>query len=111
MGEDFAWPSSPLLKLWREWIALHTVLDKGMPDQVAAPFFSAASSQPCRNRILVVGKATEKDWYLAEYKRKLRKSPDEAIQSRLSRNREIVRTGGKWKGIFDPVWTLSRAVS
>lgn len=99
MEEDFARPSSALLKIWREWINLHTVLDKGMPDSIAAPFFSAASSQKCPNQILVVGKATDKDWWLGDY-RKLRKSPDEAIRNRLRRNRQIVRAGGNRKAFW-----------
>lgn len=100
MQEDVAWPRTRLRKLWREWINLHTVLDKGMPGRMAAPFFSAASPQICTDPILVVGKATGGNWWLDEYK-KLRKSPDEAIRNRLSRNRKFVREGGNgsafWK--------------
>jgi hypothetical protein len=109
MAEDFAWPSTALLKLWREWIDLHSVLDKGIPGSIAAPFFSAACSQDCPNRILVVGKATDKDWWLGEYK-KLCKSPDQAVRSRLGHNREFVRRGGNrsafWR-LFDRLAELS----
>lgn len=100
MEEDFAWPSRDLLNHWREWIELHAVLDKGMPGVIAAPFFSAVSSQASANRILVVGKATAKEYWLAEYKRR-RKSPDDAIRERLRLNRQFVRDGGSssafWK--------------
>jgi hypothetical protein len=91
----FASPSRALLKLWREWIALHTVLDKGMPGEISAPFFSASSSESCPKRILAVGKATRGDWYSAEYKRRLRQSPNEAIWNRLDRNRELVEKGNR----------------
>jgi hypothetical protein len=98
---DVAPPSRALKEIWIAWFNLHAELQKAIPKLVAAPFLSAASQARCNNRILLVGKATAGNWFQAEYRRALRRSPDEAVWERLERNRGFVRQKGNSKSFWN----------
>jgi hypothetical protein len=100
---NYAMPSKRLKRLWSEWIDLHNVLSSGKRKNIqtpAAPFFSASSKVKCKSRILLVGKATDRDWYGKEYQLSIRRSKEDAIHDRLHRNRYIVQTGGNRKSFW-----------
>lgn len=88
---NFATPSRRLKTLWLRWIDLHAALKTEVDGQrPAAPFFSAAPLRKGDRCILLVGKATARDWWLESYRQALRKSPNYAICERLARNRRQV---------------------
>lgn len=95
-----ATPRRELKKLWCEWIELHAVLEREISD-LAAPFFSACSRTKCNKRILLVGKATDRDWRADSYRDCLDRPIDEVIQERLRQNLDLVQSRGNGKAFWN----------
>ncbi len=106
MPDLFAKPRRGLKKIWYEWIELHETLERELKREEnpnrrpTAPFFSAASRKKREGGILVVGKATDRDYWSDDYRKAVRKSPEDAIRDRLERNRKFVRCEGNRKAFW-----------
>lgn len=106
MQANYSEPSHRLTTLWLEWIGLHRMLEKALKAEITAPFFSSAASDHPDDCVLLVGKATARDYWGDDYRKSLRKSEKEAMRDRLMRNREIVSSG--YSGSF---WRLFNQVA
>lgn len=106
MSGQYAKPGRKLKKLWREWIELHEILERDFKREKnpnrrpTAPFLSAAGKTKREGGILVVGKATDGDYWSHDYRDALQRSLDDAIDDRLELNRRFVRCEGNRRAFW-----------